>query len=233
MCHIVDPAWVKDCPFRTILVSWRAGLGQCRHIVGEITLDEERGALFSYRAGVSEIKKEGFMGFHGLPLENPIDQKTAFDLFLRRIINTEREDAEHKLAFWGIKPELMPNKLYLLGATQGRSANDEFEFLPVLQQMSIPYTFVTDIAGISYSQIDLKQLSVGERVICEAEPDNQYDEMAVCVMTQERRKIGYLKRGINCLFSQLAPLKVDIVHIIDTENIKQVFISCQIPAASR
>lgn len=228
MCQIIDPKWVADCPFRKVLLSWRTGLGQRRHIVGELIISEDGGS-FSYVANLEGAKAKGFSGYPGLPLSEPINQTTAIDLFLRRLINTEREDALKKLSFWGVTQEQLDNKLYLLGITQGRSTSDEFEFLPVLEQMDKPYRFVTDIAGLAYSEVALASITKGDPLELRREDNNPYDQYAVRVCKPDGSVLGYIKQGINRVFSSLGTAQAKVIRVIDTEAIKQVFISCEVP----
>lgn len=229
MCQTIDPKWVKECPFRSVLLSWRTGLGKRRHIVGEVMITDNGEVSFSYAANLDSAKAEGFSGYPGLPLAETINQTTAIDLFLRRLINTEREDALKKLSFWGVTKEQLSNKLYLLGVTQGRSTSDEFEFLPILEQKDSPYRFITDIAGLGFYATDISSMKVGDFLDLKKEPENRFDANAVSVNLKGGEKIGYLKQGINQLFSQLGSAKAEIIRIINTEHIKQVFISCEVP----
>lgn len=229
MCQTIDPKWMSDCPFRRLLLSWRTGIGKRRHIVGELTITEEGIASFSYASNLDKAKSEGFVGYPGLPLDKEVNQATAIDLFLRRVINTEREDALKKLSFWGATEKNLGNKLYLLGVTQGRSTSDEFEFLPVLEQLNESYEFVTDIAGLGYSGADIASIDEGECLTLKAESNNSYDSNAVAVYRDKGEAIGYIKQGINQLFSRLGTSKAKVIRIINTDYVKQVFISCEVP----
>lgn len=229
MCQVVDHKWIKECPFESILVSWRKGRGERRYIIGQISLSQELGATFAYDANLERAKSKGFIGYPGLPINKEINQTTALDLFLRRVINTERGDASKKLDFWKVKSSLYYNKLYILGMTQGRSSSDEFEFLPVLRQMPEEYTFVTDIAGLGHCKTDIQSLKIGQELTLVPEPSNIYDFYAVEVQISNNQKLGYIKQGINRLFFNLGELPARIIHIIDTDRLKQVFISCTVP----
>lgn len=232
MSQIIKPSWIPKCPFRKLLLSWRTGEGKRRHIVGEITISDDGQVSFSYSDNLDKANQEGFKSYPGLPLNKTFEQATAIDLFLRRLINTEREDALKKLSFWGVSEKDLDNKLYLLGITQGRTTSDEFEFLPVLQQKGEAYEFVTDIAGLRYFDIDISTLSNGERLCLKSEPSNEYDDKAVAVYRyNDSKAIGYLKQGINQLFAYLGTAEAEVIRIINTEHIKQVFISCKIPAS--
>ncbi|MDO4706938.1 MAG: HIRAN domain-containing protein [Porphyromonadaceae bacterium] len=229
MCQTIDPSWVDECPFSRLLVSWRTGTGQRRHIIGELTIADDGLSFFAYATDLSQAKSVGFLGYPGLPLDQPINQKTAIDLFLRRLINTEREDALRKLSFWGVTQEQLSNKLYLLGVTQGQSSSDEYEFLPILYQREQPYKFVTAIAGLRYFDVDPATISEGEKLELQWEQDNNHDPYAVAVKQTNGRTLGYLKQGINQLFARLGTSQAEVIRIIDTGYISQVFIECFVP----
>lgn len=229
MCQIIDPKWIADCPFRKVLLSWRTGKGKRRHIVGELIISEDGEVSFSYVTSLDTAKAEGFSGYPGLPLSEPINQTTAIDLFLRRLINTEREDALKKLSFWGVTKEQLDNKLYLLGITQGRSTSDEFEFLPVLEQMDKSYQFITDIAGLTHFRVDFSSIANGEELELRREDNNPYDQYAVRVCKPDGSILGYIKQGINRVFSSLGTAQAKVIRVINTETIKQVFIACEVP----
>jgi hypothetical protein len=55
------------------------------------------------------------------------------------------------------------------------------------------------IAGFQYHQGPdiLPQLTVGQKLVLQREPENPYDHLAVAVHTSAGRKLGYLPRHLN------------------------------------
>jgi hypothetical protein len=201
--------------------------------VGTIELSQEGDVSFSYEPdGLKQARKYGLTHYPGLPNVGVIDGKLALDLFLRRVINTERNDAKRLLSFWKITPEMFDNKLYLLGATSGRMHSDEFELLPVLEAMDKPYTFITDIAGLKYydyKKADLSYIESGAVLHYICEEDNVYDKYAVLVEDDKERKLGYIKQGINRVFSEVKPTLSVVKLIPSSREISDIYIRIDIP----
>lgn len=232
MCQY-PKSYIDQCPFFQLLLTWRPKPGVRRIHVGTIELSQEGDVSFSYEPdGLKQARKYGLTHYPGLPNVGVIDGKLALDLFLRRVINTERNDAKRLLSFWKITPEMFDNKLYLLGATSGRMHSDEFELLPVLEAMDKPYTFITDIAGLKYydyKEADLSYIESGAVLHYICEEDNMYDKYAVLVEDDKGRKLGYIKQGINRVFSEVKPTLSVAKLIPSSREISDIYIRIDIP----
>lgn len=232
MCQY-PKSYIDQCPFSQLLLTWRPKPGVRRIHVGTIELSQEGDVSFSYEPdGLKQARKYGLTHYPGLPNVGVIDGKLALDLFLRRVINTERNDAKRLLSFWKITPEMFDNKLYLLGATSGRMHSDEFELLPVLEAMDKPYTFITDIAGLKYydyKKADLSYIESGAVLHYICEEDNVYDKYAVLVEDDKERKLGYIKQGINRVFSEVKPTLSVVKLIPSSREISDIYIRIDIP----
>lgn len=232
MCQY-PKSYIDQCPFSQLLLTWRPKPGVRRIHIGTIELSQEGDVSFSYEPdGLKQARKYGLTHYPGLPNVGVIDGKLALDLFLRRVINTERNDAKRLLSFWKITPEMFDNKLYLLGATSGRMHSDEFELLPVLEAMDKPYTFITDIAGLKYydyKEADLSYIESGAVLHYICEEDNVYDKYAVLVEDDKGRKLGYIKQGINRVFSEVKPTLSVVKLIPSSREISDIYIRIDIP----
>ena len=232
MCRY-PKSYIDQCPFSQLLLTWRPKPGVRRIHVGTIELSQEGDVSFSYEPdGLKQARKYGLTHYPGLPNVGVIDGKLALDLFLRRVINTERNDAKRLLSFWKITPEMFDNKLYLLGATSGRMHSDEFELLPVLEAMDKPYTFITDIAGLKYydyKEADLSYIESGAVLYYICEENNVYDKYAVLVEDDKGRKLGYIKQGINRVFSEVKPTLSVVKLIPSSLEISDIYIRIDIP----
>lgn len=62
------------------------------------------------------------------------------------------------------------------------------------------------VAGVfhvqNYSSL-LKKLKLDERIVLIREPQNEYDEWAILVMTEKRKKLGYIPRRENRILARL------------------------------
>ena len=232
MCRY-PKSYIDQCPFSQLLLTWRPKPGVRRIHIGTIKFSQEGDVSFFYEPdGLKQARKYGLTHYPGLPNVGVIDGKLALDLFLRRVINTERNDAKRLLSFWKITPEMFDNKLYLLGATSGRMHSDEFELLPVLEAMDKPYTFITDIAGLKYydyKKADLSYIESGAVLHYICEEDNVYDKYAVLVEDDKERKLGYIKQGINRVFSEVKPTLSVVKLIPSSREISDIYIRIDIP----
>lgn len=223
--------YIEQCPFSQLLLTWRPKPGVRRIHIGTIELSQEGDVSFSYEQdGLGQTRKYGLTHYPGLPNVGVIDGKLALDLFLRRVINTERNDAKRLLSFWEITPEMFDNKLYLLGATSGRMHSDEFELLPVLEAMNKPYTFITDIAGLKYYDFEKSHISQGSVLGYICEGNNEYDSNAVQVKDEQGNILGYIKQGINKIFKEVSPRLTVAKLIPSPQGISDVYIQISVPA---
>lgn len=216
-------------PFDKLLLSWRQGVGHRRRIVGELSLRQDEEPIFAYLDdGVKQAKGEGFTDYPGLPYGQVIKQEVALDLFYRRLINTERNDAHRLLNFLRVDMNRLEDKLYLLGITTGQSAVDNFEFLPILKPTEEPYDFVTEVAGLAYYHFDLDTIQEGESLSYRLEPNNEQDPNAVAIISPQGEVIGYIKQGVNQIFHSTARVEVYVHHIIKGVNNPTLFIRLHI-----
>lgn len=212
-------------PFDTLLLSWRRASGDRRIIVGRLELDAKGEASFVYeKEGVAQALELGFVSYPGLPLVEPIPQDLALDLFYRRLINTERNDARRILDFLAVDPERIDDKLYLLGITGAKTATDMFEFLPVLKPMSKPYEYVTEIAGLRYYKVDFNALQENQELVAVREPENSYDSDAVRLESQSGVVLGYIKQGITNVFQENAQINVFVHRVLHSSTHQSVHI---------
>ncbi len=209
--------------FDKIYLSWRASKGMARIMVGELLIDG-REVNFKYnKDNVNQAKRHGFNGYPGLSLDK-LEHYSVLDLFSKRLINTERSDSDSLLDFWEIEPQYKNDKLYILAMTQGITSIDNFEFLANFE-LTDNLDFVTDIAGISYSNFNLSNLKRGDYLFFEKEAHKE-DKNAVKILSNNQQLIGYVKKGHNLVFQHACSneLKIMVKHIINTGEEKQLFV---------
>lgn len=222
----------RTYPFHQIHMTWRQRSGDRRIVVGKLMRHGD-GFTFSYsQEGLALAKTYGFTEYMGLPSNTDIDQTLAQELFYRRLTNTERNDAKRIYEFFCVDLDRLDDKLYLLAFTAGKSSIDNIEFLPLLEQTNEAYIYVTDIAGIHYYVAEGAELgiSVGDTLIWESDRNNCYDDLAVVVKTRQGKTLGYIKQGINKVFSQTDKVELRVHNIVTVDKTKQVFIQIHVPA---
>lgn len=214
--------------FDKIYLSWRASKGFARIIVGELIPNGEKVDFKYIKDNLNQAKKFGFKGYTGLNIEK-LEYSDVLDLFSKRLINTDRSDSSTLLNFWDIEPEYKNDKLYVLAMTQGITQIDNFEFLANFQ-FEEGLKFVTDIAGLSYTNFDLSKIKVGYKLTYEKEK-HEKDENAVKVLFKDEL-IGYIKKGHNMVFQNINSdkLEIEVKHIINPKDAyKQLFVRIFLP----
>lgn len=216
-------------PFDKLLLSWRQGAGHRRHIVGELSLAEGTSPTFSYLdQGIEQAKEYGFTDYPGLPYGESINQEIALDLFYRRLINAERNDAHRLLSFLCVDMSRLDDKLYLLGITTGQSAVDYFEFLPILKPTVEAYDFVTEVAGLGYCGFNLSAIKEGEILKYALEENNPKDPKAVVILDSRGDVVGYIKQGVNQIFHTTAQVTPYVHRVIKSEQTPALFLRLHI-----
>ena len=176
-----------------IFLSWRPGQGSRRIMVGTIRQDDTGLTRFSYDpGGVKEAKEYGFAPYSSFPDTDKEYTENVLEIFSQRLTNSEREDIQKYYDFWEIEPDYKDDKYYLLAHTQGILATDNFEFLadyfPEKDLM-----FVSEICGLSHSQLPSNIIETNELLRWEADPSNEYDPYAVKIFKDDIC-LGYVKK---------------------------------------
>ena len=78
-----------------------------------------------------------------------------------------------------------------------RFPQEDAEGHPMLKVYDVPVSGVTHETDGWDPQDIIPHLKRGDRIILEADPDNQYDDYAVKVKTINDIQIGWIKRGLN------------------------------------
>ena len=65
--------------------------------------------------------------------------------------------------------------------------------------------FDTYVAGTSYVKDEtiFDEIKVGDKVILQREPENRFDENAILVLDEKKRKLGYIPEKDNIVFTRL------------------------------
>lgn len=81
------------------------------------------------------------------------------------------------------------------------------------------YLFDTYIAGTSYveERSILENLKENDQLILRRDTQNEYDERAILILTQNKQKLGFIPRKDNIIFSRL----MDAGKLL-TANIKEI-----------
>ncbi|PTM03596.1 MAG: hypothetical protein DA405_09910 [Bacteroidetes bacterium] len=210
--------------FGNLHLVWRKGRGHRRISVGLVKSNATDGLVFQYLPdGVAMAKLEGFQGYPGLTLDKEIQTSNILDVFSQRLLKPERQDVKSYYQFWQVDSDYRANPLRLLAYTQGLLPTDNFEFLadfnPIRGQQ-----FITELAGLSHSQVKLSEVQLGDELHFKKEPDNSRDKYAVAIYGS--RKLGYVKIVHSRIFykNPKSRPKISIHHIEGKNQVTKLFL---------
>lgn len=208
-----------------IYLSWRAGNGERRILVGLLKRDKQ-GYSFAYNNdSVCLAKDSGFNGYPEFPdFKARYIGESIINIFAQRIIPISRPDRERVLQFWRANN---PSYDYfdILGFTQGKLPTDNFEFLadfPFIKNL----TFVTDLAGVKFRDLKKEDLETISPLHFEFEPENEYDQNSVAIF-KGKAKLGYIKKVHQNFFHKAEINKNIIMQIVDKNvngKVNQIFL---------
>lgn len=211
--------------FSKIYLAWRRGKGSHRHIVGLLERSTDHNVTFQYLAETKDlVKSEGFIPYFEFQDLDKIYGDNVLQIFSHRLIKAERPDITSFYEFWEVDPDKANDKFYLLGKTQGLTASDNFEFLAEYIYHSDVH-FLTDISGLSYTNLPKDTVRKGDYLTYSFEQNNQYDREAVKV-SFNGIDIGYIKK-IHCrIFHQATdkPLRIQVKAIEQNGVMRKVFV---------
>jgi hypothetical protein len=211
--------------FDKIFLSWRKGQGHQRHIVGVLDQSIAGAHSFSYdKIAVEKATEDGFTPYIEFPDILKIYNGTTLDVFAQRLIKSERPDIQPFYDFWEIEPQYKADKFYLLGHTQGLLPTDNFEFLADYNPVPSVH-FLTELAGLSYSEVGADFLKVGDSLQFELETFNEFDKEAVKVL-KDKTLIGYIKKVHSKIFYKPGgeQLKLSVKALDKSGKLKKVFV---------
>jgi len=209
-----------------IYLSWRKGRGSRRKIIGVLERNASNGITFRYFAdGVKEALEEGFKEYPGFPIPKNFDivyKESDLDIFSLRLIPFERKDNSGLLRFW--EAENVTDKFDLLAYTQGILPTDNFEFLGLFNPTK-HFKFVTDIAGLTHLNLKANNVSIGDELNYEIEPNlHSFRKKAVKVF-KFNTHVGYIKNIHNNIFLKTnRKIKLKVKEIEQNGIIKNIFV---------
>ena len=206
-------------------MTWRAGRGHRRIIVGEIRSNASTTYFKYIREGVENAKKDGFICYPDFPEISKTYNTNVLRILSQRLNDSERTDINLYYDFWEIPKNCIKDPYRLLAYTGGILPTDNFEFLVDFYGTK-NVSLVTELTGLSiHSPISTGELSEGDKLIWKLEPENQYDKYAVRIY-KNNKFIGYVKKIHNHLFYKKGSrfLTVSIKKIEHNGHIKKVFL---------
>jgi hypothetical protein len=210
--------------FSKIYLVWRKGAGFGREIVGTLEKRSDGRGFFNYVPEIEALTKKGFTPYLEFQDLHKAHNGNVIEIFGQRLINTQRPDIRRFYEFWEVDPSQADDKFYLLGKTQGLVPTDNFEFLAEYH-MEPGIHFLTEIAGLSKTEIARGKLTNGDSLDFELEPSNEFDSFAVKVFKNDLH-IGYIKKIHSRIFYEEGAqnLNLTIKALEQNGTIKRVFV---------
>lgn len=207
-------------------MTWRKGAGARRHLVGIIKHTQTKGVSFQYlpRLSLVEAIQDGFSYYTEFPDLSETYTHNVLDVFKQRLFRSERSDYKGFLDFWGITYDKKDDTLYLLAHTHGIVPTDNFEFLADFQ-LTKDLKIVTEIAGLTYSQVSSELLVVDDEVLWKKN-NSIHDKYQVDLFTNTGQLLGHVKK-VHCkLFydKRAQNLKIKVKALDKNGIIKRAFI---------
>ncbi len=130
-------------------------------------------------------------------MDRVYESSELFPIFTNRLLSTSRPDYAEFLRRLGLNPD-NADPLTILGVSEGRRATDNFEVflkpVPDEQGMYRVSFFARGLRHVEGSEDEVSGLQPGDRLDLKPEPDNDYDDQALIVITVNDRKVGYVPR---------------------------------------
>lgn len=189
-----------------IYVAWREKRGDRRKVFGLIERDGA-GASFRYILTEEQMHDQGIKPLVDFPMGKEYTAN-VLDIFSLRLNNPERPDISRYYDFWGIPENKRGDVYYMLAHTQGLLATDNYEFLAEYN-LTDGLRFVSEICGLSHTNIPTGTISIGEQLTWKREDGNEYDKHAVAIY-KGALKLGYVKAIHNRVFDDK---KADTLHV--------------------
>lgn len=213
-----------------IYLIWRKGSGERRIPIGVIKRNVTEGVRFNYLTnGLEEARKIGFASFEGFPdtTEGKIYTKNVIDIVGQRLMRSERNDISDFYDFWKIDKNFKEDTYYMLAYTQGLLPTDNFEFLADFNAVK-GLSFITEISGLSKTNISSDFLKKGDILEYEFEKSNSFDESAIKLFFKNQF-LGYVKLIHNKVFHKSkSKFKIVVHHIEKNGVLRRVFLCVSI-----
>ncbi len=176
---------------------WKSEKSRRQFIIGELSKNEH--FEFEYCGEVEEAQKEGFTPLVSFSnLNETYCSKVLFQAFQSRLPDKRRKDMRNILEKYGLE-EYEPYQL--LKRSGARLPIDNIFFVDPIIDTEKPFKRRFFMAGVRHyigcsgTECDKSmEITEGETVILEQEPENAQDSKAVKVFNNKHEMLGYIPR---------------------------------------
>lgn len=176
---------------------WKSEKNRRQYIIGQLSKNTHY--QFEYCKEVAEAQKEGFLPLISFPELNGIYCSNAlFPVFESRLPDKKRKDMGNILKKYGMD-EYEPYQL--LKRSGARLPIDSLYFIDPIIDTSKPFKRKFHMAGVRHyigcngKECDKSlEITTGEEVTLDLEPENVKDKKAVKVLNSKKQMLGYIPR---------------------------------------
>lgn len=217
----------------TVYLSWRNAPGKRRHLVGEFHRQGKK-VHFNYLTDrLMSALESGFRPYPSFPNLN-VSYPEVLPIISRRLVSSDRSDRIDYLRFWEAHSEGLDD-FDLIALTQAWLTNDSFEFLADFNVQD-GLVFVTDVAGQTHLSIGKEEVTEGDGLSWEFEPENEYDSEAVALFSPSGVKVGYVKQ-VHCrAFHKASSKGISVAVTVHRREmngrLKRLFVKCEFQAGA-
>lgn len=207
----------------TLYIAWQDPQTRAWHTVGKLTREPEGFYCFTYTEGAkaSRFKYLGRM----FDLTKPYYSRELFPLFANRILNRSRPEFPDYLRWLALSEGAEKEPMQLLARSGGKRATDELCVYPYPEANANGDNELYFLShGLRYLDETalqrVEQLQQGDVLSLRHEVDNQHDQFALLVQTQEHESItvGYCPRYLNTDLHQILNSHTDIKLVVERLN---------------
>lgn len=180
-----------------LFLIWKDPQSRSNYIVGKLERTDS-GYSFEYSSDYKEAQAAGWNLIQSFPDEKKYESEVLFPVFASRLPDRKRKNIDEILKKYGLD---VYDGYELLKQGGGRLPIDTFEFIdPIFDEDKTieRQFFVVGIrhqSGCGGKECKMRpQLEVGEKLLLQVEPSNEYDPFAVKVLTEKNEMIGYIPR---------------------------------------
>lgn len=186
-------------PNNYVFLIWKDPQSRRNFIVGKLSRDHKY--TFEYYGDYEEAEKFGWKKFQVFPEEKIYESEMLFPVFASRLPDKKRRDIKNILK----KYELTEfDDFELLRKSGARLPIDTYSFIDPICSENEMIQCEFFIMGIRHHALCrgedctlLPAINVGDELVLDKEPDNQYDNDAIRVLTQKNELLGYVPRYYN------------------------------------
>lgn len=189
-----------------------------RRVIGELVRQDEN-VVFRYLVNTEDFDKAKELGFDFHPAFSDTSREYAdgvLETFMLRLPPRKREDFNSFLQSLRLPTNVPISDFALLGYSEARLPGDGFSIVNPFDLAPAPCEFICDVAGYRYYDGPRMDIEIGEQVLFEPEPNNQFDPQAIKVLLRGE-VVGYINRCQTAVFHTWL-VHNSVVGFVDRKN---------------